>query len=323
VIASLVALLMASAPEARPCTRANAVPADVRQIAAEPERWRGRCVRLEGYVAHNLFVADIAGGYSAQATNRADRRNDGWLGLYFQSRRDYRFAPRRGTVVGVVDDCASNYARGVAEAAPDTLVMPSGYCHYRGGLILIPASFHSSGRARFERQMGDEARRRFGPVPAEVRALARTFLEKVRTGDAAALRAFVGLWSEVEPEDGTWAAAFTDYLLGRNGSPIAALRDLPQPQIAFFQESLSRAEVEEGETGDWHICFCKTADCAAVWPISAADATAEPRRPYVCLRAFDSRNGGNPADALGLVRRGGVREPARTAFRRQSESFRR
>lgn len=308
------------------CTWQDAVPADVRQMAAEPERWRGRCVRLQGYVAHNLFVADIAGGYSSQATNRADRPNDGWLGLYFRSRRDYRFAPRRGTVVGVVDDCASNYARGAARAAPDTLVMATGYCHYRGGLILIPASFRSQGRARFERQMGDEARRRFGdlrteseagPAPSEVRALGRTFLEKVRMGDAAALRAFVGLWSEAEtPEDAAWSAAFTDYLLGRNGSPIAALRDLPQPQVAFFQESLGRVEVEEGESGDWHICFCKTADCSAVWPISAADATAEPRRPYLCLRAFDGQHGSNPPDSLGLVRRGGVREPARTAFRR-------
>jgi hypothetical protein len=329
VIGELAFLLLAAAQPgaAESCTWENAVRADVRAMAVAPQPWIGRCVRLEGLVTSNVYFADVAGAYAASATNERDRANDGWLGLYLPRNRDYSRRPVRAELIGTIDTCEASHARRSAQAGPDGLVMMFGYCHYRGGLILRGSGFRPGSPARFVRQMGDANRRAFGdleteaeagPAPREVRELGERFLRGLRTRDAAALLDFVGLWSEYEhPERPRWRARFGAWLTGDRGSPLAALRDGPErPQTAFFREMIHRDEREDGETGDWHICYCKTADCSATWPISADDATAEPVRPYVCLRAFDEDHGNSAPDRLAVVRRGRLREPPETAFRR-------
>jgi hypothetical protein len=304
-------------------------------IAVVPEAWMGRCVRLEGFVRFNLYFADVAGAYAASSTNDDDRRNDGWLGLYHSPGERLRDRLERSSVIGRVDDCAAGYERAVAEADPDVIIMPTGYCHYRGGLVLVHARTRSRGRAVFERQMGERARLTYGdleteaeagPVPAEVRTLGDRFLAALRGRDVGALRSFVGLWSEHEHWNrARWARVFSRWLMGYDGSPLAALRDGPaSPQTAYFRERILSVEKEEGASGDWHVCYCKTADCTNLWPISARDATAESSRPYLCLIAFNDRlSSRGPADRLAVVRSGGIREPSQTAFRRQRDSIRR
>ncbi|HYG31017.1 MAG TPA: hypothetical protein VD887_12495 [Allosphingosinicella sp.] len=332
MIAVLTSLLLAavqSQPPETDCTARVAVRADIRHMAREPERWLGRCVRLDGYVDYNRFYSDVGGYYRYFATNYDDTRNFGWMGLYPVRRYGFRGPMRRGSVFGIVHDCETDHARAQARS-PDSIVMMTGFCHYRYGLVLRRVWFRPEARADFERQMGEEPRRGFGdlestseagPLPAEVRILFDRFLAAVRAGDEETLRGLAVLRYGDEPDERTRAATQRAFLLGEDGSPFASLRAAREtPPVAFFRERRSRhAPPAEG----WHACFCKTEDCSGLWPISAEDASADPIRPYVCVRAFgyDYRR---PPDRISIVPQSGYPlEPRRTAFRRRPESSRR
>jgi len=317
----LAAALALSSPAAEPaCTLGTAIPASVREMRRAPEHWLGRCVRLEGYVRWNTFYADVAGAYAASATDREDRINDGWLGLYPGRGIPLSRDLRRGTVYGLLHDCARDYQAATAGADPDTWVMSIGYCHYQGGLVLLPAAFRVAGPARFERQMGEAARIRFGdltpagpdrPVPEAVDRLVDRFLAMIRAGDGEGLRRLAHPWSEPEPDTRAGNHAFTAWLLGEGESPMRALRAAIVPQRAWFQEAAPRAAAARGETGDWHACFCRDPDCAGRWPIGAIDALAAPSRPYLCVRAYRADMGRGAPDRIGIDRMdAGFAEPA-------------
>jgi hypothetical protein len=153
VIAALASLLLAAAqpqPQGAACTTADAMPTDVRQMAREPERWLGRCVRLEGYIDYNRFYSDVAGFYRYYASNYDDMRNDGWLGLYPPRRYGFSGPMRRGTVVGLVHDCEADRLR-AEDRAPNSIIMMTGFCHYRYGLVLRRVSLRAQAAADFRR----------------------------------------------------------------------------------------------------------------------------------------------------------------------------
>ena len=325
MIAALAPLLLATAqtqPQEQVCTARNAIPADVRRMAREPERWLGRCARLEGYVSYNRFYSDVAGYYRYVSSDYADHRNDGWLGLYPRRRYGFRGPMQRGSVVGIVHDCETDRARAEAER-PDSIIMMTGFCHYRYGLVLNPASFRSEGPAEFERQMGEQARRSFGdlqteaeagPVPREVAALAERFATAVLARDERILSGLVELlnWDE-RPEQAS-ASARRSYLLGEGDSPLADLRS--SSQRIFFREPPPSHGAEEEPFRGWYACFCRTADCTAFWPISTVDATAAPERPYWCISIYGGDYRIAP-DRVGIQRGPAYPlEPAATAFRR-------
>lgn len=332
MIAALTSLLLAAAqPQHREtaCTARTAIPADVRQMAQEPERWLGRCVRVDGYVDYNRFYSDVVGFYRYFAADYEDTRNLGWLGLYPARRYGIQGPMRRGSVIGVVHDCETDHARAQARS-PDSIVMMTGFCHYRYGLVLRRVSFRPEARADFERQTGDEQRRSFGdletiaetgPLPAEVGVLFDRFVAAVRAGDEETLRALAILRDGDEQDERRRAVSERTFLLGEDGSSLASLRVAPVPPPATFfrQRSHRRSQYP----GSWHACFCRIRDCTSLWPISAQDASADPVRPYVCVQAFgyDYRR---PPDRISIVRQSGYPlEPPRTAFRRRPESSRR
>ena len=332
MIATLTSLLLAavqSQPPERACTARTAIPADVRRMAQEPERWLGRCVRVDGYVDYNRFYSDVVGFYRYFATDHQDTRNAGWLGLYPPRRYGFRGPMRRGSVIGVVHDCDTDHARARARS-PDSIVMMTGFCHYRSGLVLRRVSIRPGARADFERQTGDERRRNFGdlettgeagPVPAEVRGLLDRFLAAVRAGDEETLRRLAVLRDGDEQDELARAAADRAFLLGEGSSSLAWLRVAPVPLPVLFFRQRSRRPVQG--SGSWHACFCRIEDCTGLWPISADDASADPVRPYVCVQAFgyDYRR---PPDRIGIVRQSSYPlEPRRAAFRRRPESSRR
>jgi hypothetical protein len=332
VIATLASLLLAavqSQPQETACTARVAVPADVRQMAREPERWLGRCVRLDGYVDYNRFYSDVVGFYRYFATDYQDTRNLGWLGLYPARRYGFQGPMRRGSVFGIVHDCETDHARAQARSL-DSIVMMTGFCHYRAGLVLRRVSFRPEARADFERQMGEAERRDFGDLettseaglpPAEVRVLFDRFLAAVRAGDEETLRRLAALRDGDEQDAPRRAAADRAFLLGEDGSPLASLRGAPvPPPVVFFRQ---RSHRPPQGSGSWHACFCRIEDCTGLWPISAEDATADPVRPYVCVQAFGYDYRQAP-DRIGIVRQSGYPlEPRRTAFRRRPESSRR
>lgn len=334
MIAPFLAFLAAAnspAPEAT-CSFANAVPADVRQMAAEPGRWLQRCVRLEGYVDYNRFYSDVGGYYSYLASNYGERRNDGWLGLYPRRRYGFGGPMRRGSVVGIVHDCETDRARAEAEA-PDTLVMMTGFCHYRYGLVLMPAAFRRGPEAEFTRQLGEEARRRFGDLqteseagaaPPEVRALASRFVAAVATGNEPVLNELVSFSREGEETAARRAAARRAFLLGGGTSHLSVLRRASgAPQSAFFRQRTS-ASVGEYPYRGWHACYCRTADCTGLWPISHFDATADSSRPYLCINMFNENDPRLAPGSIAITRGAPYPiEPESSAFRRHSDSSRR
>ena len=316
LLATLLAIASASAPAS--CTLNRAVPASVREVARDPERWLDRCIRLEGYVRWNRYYADVAGAYSAHATDAADRMNDGWLGLYLPGQLTADL--RRGTVWGVLQDCHRNYERAAAEAGPNTLVMMLGYCHYTSGLNLQRGGFRPSGAAAFERQTGAVARALFGDLieataehgpPPEMVELADRFLDALRRGEEAALAELVGPWSEVL-EDEASEDAFNAFIRGEGPSPIADLRGTQQPQRRYFREKTPSSDAEFGYAERWHVCFCRLGDCTGRWPISAWDSATLAHRPYVCLRGINEQSLEQAPNRLALDRAdNGLLEPHR------------
>jgi hypothetical protein len=321
----MLELLLAAALQAAPapapaCDARGAVAADVREMARNPDAWLGRCVRIEGYVLGRTFFSDVNGFYAAKANNRQDRRNDGWLGLYFDGWHEPAWSRlRRATATGILRDCGRDHARAAAEAGPDAIVMSTGYCHYEGGLNLGPARVVPRGNAVFTRRTGARARERVGdliegrPPPAALVALADRFLAALRARDIAALRGLAGLWSEQEPATPAARQALDSFLLGEGGSPLAALAaGTGTPQRAYFLERLNRGDEGTAARPTWHVCFCKGADCRGRWPISSLDSTAVPERPYVCLIAYNGEDApGDPATRLAIERAAsGLAEPA-------------
>jgi hypothetical protein len=297
-------------------------------MAREPQRWLGRCVRLEGYVSYNHFYSDVAGFYRYFASDYQDHRNDGWLGLYPRRRYGFRGPLQRGAVVGVVHDCETDRDRAEAER-PDSIVMMLGFCHYRYGLVLNPASYRPAEPVEFERQMGEVARRSFGDllsesesgeVPPEVAALAERFAAAILARDAAALSTLVEFHDRDERPDEERAAWQRSFLIGEGNSPLGDLR--ASSQRAIFRERRP-ARSEEDPFRGWHVCFCRSADCTGIWPIGRVDATASPEHPYWCASMYN-RDYRLPPATIGISARPAYPlEPARTAFRRPSESSRR
>ena len=158
----LAALLAAATPEA--CTLRNAQPATVREIAAAPDKWFDRCVRLEGFTMGRIFYQDAAGTYRYRASDEEDRPNDGWIGLYVRQGRANRRRALRASVAGIVSSCARDYAKAKARAGPDELVMPIGYCHYDGGLVLGEAVLRHGAKVSLRRLTGSKARLAVGDL---------------------------------------------------------------------------------------------------------------------------------------------------------------
>jgi hypothetical protein len=304
-----------AAPDAAPCELHSAERVATRTVSSAPEHWLDRCVALEGYVDGRIFYEDVAGYYRRHANDYEDRLNDGWLGLYFPSTGHPTGGLRRGTVVGRLSSCERDYEQAVAEAAPDAIVMMTGYCHHHGGLVLTGASFQDAGAASFERQTGEAARSAFGdldpiePTP-QLKQLASGFLAALLAGDPAKLRSLVGPWDFNEPETEEAIGAFDALLGGGAGSPLREIKAVQRPQVAYFKSRSSRADRELPDLPTWLVCFCRGEDCTRSWPVAEFDGRVGEALPYVCLR-IDHRDAdrSQPLSLSVATRNYGLTEP--------------
>lgn len=302
----LTALLAASLSAAPPaCTLRSAEPATVRELAAAPEKWLGRCVRLEGFTTGYTFYQDVAGTYRYDASDRDRRPNDGWLGLYFRQGRDHRRGMRRATVAGIVHDCERDYESAAATAGPNEIIMPVGYCHYRGGLILLDATVRHGDLFAPFRATGERARLDYGDLrtvdeagspPEPVVRLVRLFAAAVRSGDSGRAAALAQSYNRNVGEDPASRARWHDFLIG--GGPFAFLRKSRREEAVWFHTRLSLYDVKYREPGTWFACFCATSDCERSWPISARDAAADADPAYSCVRVY--RQPGETTWQLGI-----------------------
>ncbi|MET1110349.1 MAG: hypothetical protein ABWX67_02360 [Allosphingosinicella sp.] len=311
----LAALLAAAAPQT--CTLEEAQPATVREMAAAPDKWFDRCVRLEGFTTGNTFYQDIAATYRYGASDEEDRPNDGWLGLYFREDGGEPRRPTRVSVAGRVHDCARDYEAAAAQSNPGELIMSVGYCHYRGGLVLLDVVVRYGKAAAMPRATGEKARLAFGDLmtsteagapPSEALRPLRRFVAAVRTGDAAAAAGLADGYNRTIRKDPNSLALWRSFLT--TDGPFAFLRTAPGLEPAFFRNRQSREDVENGSTPDWFACFCATADCAAVWPISVKDAAADADQAYACVRLYRDFTGHKPwAIGIDTRKHRGFNEP--------------
>jgi hypothetical protein len=339
VIAALATLLLSALQPSGPaeaCTPQRAERTSVAAVARSPGRYIGRCVTVSGPTTgttmftgvEGLYLAHRGPGGHASGPPASLHR----VGLYSRNgeiRSRFSRSPAVLTVTGTVDSCARMQARAEAESTSrPPLVMLGGFCHSVEGPVIHVVSYRANPSVRLERLAGERARRRFGtyrrPPPAwphlpALRAFADEFLAGLRSGDRAALSA-LHADSPGEPIDTALVASLLD-----DRSVWAEIRRSPSPQTAIFvptaPQSYAFAPPDPYPQG--LICFCRTADCAQTWPIAWGDADNDPSRPYACTFVA-------PADWLArgarlnmTMRRQGLDEPARTAFRRLSESSRR
>jgi len=303
----VAALLAAAAPAAAACDLRHAEPTTARTVGAHPDAWIGRCVRLEGLTVGRTFYDDIGGMYRATATDRDDRLNEGWLGMYFEEARADIKTPLRATVAGIVHDCERDDEAAQAAAGPDVLVMMVGYCHYHPGLVLLNAVTARRQPVRLVRQIGDKARRDYGglltvaeagPAPEGVPVLVGAFAKAFAANDLAALDRLVDSYDTNRPEGEKALVRWRASLFGDKGA-FRNLRAAGLKDLTFLKAREAKGESGWVSDPTWFACFCTASGCRGRWPISASDTQAEAKRPYMCLRVYHEPTEERPL-ALGL-----------------------
>jgi hypothetical protein len=300
----LAALLAAATPQS--CTLENARPATVREIAAKPGKWLGRCVRIQGYSEGHVLYQDVAGSYRHDASDKEDRRNDGWLGLEFREKRSYRRPPFKAQVVGRVHDCRADHAAAEARTRPGRIVIAYGsrYCHDHGGLLLRDATIRHGEPAALPRQTGERARLEFGDLltvqeagapPEEPVGLLHRFVAAVRSGDAAAAAALAGSYNRQVRESVAGAAEWRSFIASEG--PLAFLRSGPVREPTYFRARMSRHDLLQDDTPHWFACFCATPDCKGKWPVGVKDAAVDADPSYSCVRLY---RGSTPAKSWAI-----------------------
>jgi hypothetical protein len=278
------------------CTRQNSQEASVPQIAADPEKYVGHCVAIEG-VMQRMFLFESVDGVYLQPPDPINPASGGFrLGMdnisrYFSER--YRHV----SVLGRVQDCES--VRAAVAAAESGFAMVSGYCHYFNGPYLYAKSVQFRSGRPFERRMGAFNRKDYGdlePAPgdwphrARVEALASEFLRALRSKDRERLAGIhfrdVGLeWKDEEAE-------LLRFLLRSGSSPFASIRtsQAPPQQIIMVERYRLYPTQEESlspdEVADYGaiVCFCREESCTGRWPMATFDADNIPARPYACTQ---------------------------------------
>ncbi|HEY0012345.1 MAG TPA: hypothetical protein VGB79_05775 [Allosphingosinicella sp.] len=112
---------------ARPerCNLALATRTSLRALIAEPQRWEGKCVAVDGYWRHRALFAtarDARRRY-AQSSERSSGRRVGIYGTQALL-ASAPGTPAAYTAIGIAGQCDT-----LAEGA----MMVMGYCHYTGG----------------------------------------------------------------------------------------------------------------------------------------------------------------------------------------------
>jgi hypothetical protein len=315
----LASLLVAGTPaSAGDCSARNSMRATVPEIAANAEKFAGKCVAIDG-VTQGIYLFETIDGVYLQPPDRLNPASSGFrLGLdHFSPGLNGEY--RHVSILGRVQDCETirDLVQGAAEEGEVAWV--SGYCHYFNGPYLYVNRFQLRSGRPFERRMGHPEREDYGdlvPAPADwphranVEALAGEFLRALRTSDREKLLWIhfreVGLeWEDDERE-------LTHFLLKSRKSPFAAVRTsaTASPEQIIL---IGRADLrEESSSYASTICFCREATCAGRWPIATFDADNVPSRPYACTEVGPYLDNHREVPHFTtMIGKGGLAEPGR------------
>jgi hypothetical protein len=325
MIGFLAGLLLLAQPTSAPppaCTAAESIETSVTEIAGDPDRFLDRCVTVTGAMAGISLYSGREGMYLSHRFgpdgNYVPEARVHRIGIDRQDLRALGLAyPQRTTVTGRVDTCERRYAR--IEAAGGMPLL-GGYCHYhRGPTIVVDA--YSVTEQRYERMTGEAARARFGdlafmpqnwPTRRAAEAVIAEFLAALRDGDRAKLADL----HEFVDEENRHRQGVLFSMLEDPHSVFAGLRREVPLQTAYFvlaaEDGTLFGRDYEGPSAT--VCFCRTADCTGLWPISLNDANNAPDRPYACTK-IESRDyrPGRPVLTT-FIAGGWLTEPVATAM---------
>lgn len=308
----------------RPCTAAAAVPVTIQQIMADREAWHLRCVRLTAMSDGLLLYTGVEGYYRSSSHRPSDGSHDRWIGL-----DNSRLLPRipgdrfsEVTIVGRVQECETMRAIADQALGPGEIGWVSGYCHTATGPVIWLTAVSRVRALEAVRHTGDWAREAYGdldfapenwPHRRLVEARAEAFLRALRSGDRSAFAELHGGGRNRRNSEAAVQLAFAP------GSPFAETARNGAPQMAIFvgrHDAADRSHEREDFSAA-RICFCRTSECAGLWPISRSDADNRPERPYVCTALTANVTTGGSHQIFWTDRElRGLSEPASSTFRR-------
>ena len=285
-------------PPSTKCSAQNSERVTIPQISADPKKYEGHCVAVDGVMQWASLFENADGLYLQPRDTLNPASNGLRIGLDNVSRH-FSERYRHVSILGRVQDCETVRSCVQASAADGELVMVSGYCHYFDGPYVFVHGLELRRGPAFERRMGGYGRDGYGdlePAPEDwphrttVDALASEFLRALRSNDRERLAGLhfrdVGLdWKEDE-------TALLHFLLSARDSPFANIRTSqtsPQ-QVVLIERQRLRQSQEDSATGNEPsdytatVCFCRERNCSGRWPIATFDADNIAARPYACTR---------------------------------------
>ncbi len=285
----------AAAQESPICSMDTAEAATVAAIAAEPERYRGRCVRVDGIRDGTHFYHNITAVYTRERLYGDPASSGGTIGIDSRNRG----APAQWVrVVGWVDDCSARQQRLQTAAPANEIIMLSGYCHYFPGPVLSVVDeqvLNTAPPVRLVRGWADPAPGHLAPMadgPAQGRFAAMgarifaLFESEDRAALVAALLPNAGGTQRTDAE----ATELADYLLSIT-SPLQAMRgqDLLVEVLGWREPLWADADWRAERTANPGpptaiVCLAGSPRDAGFMPLSERDAHMLPGRPYGCMR---------------------------------------
>lgn len=286
---TLSALLLAPPADVPVCTLRNSAATTVETIAANPERWLDRCVRLSGIAGALDLHSSLDSLYRSTRFGEDGnyvpanlKRRIGIDSVELRAHPLLRREARRIEAIGRVDSCERRVQRIRAQGGIPFL---GGYCHYESGPTVVVASYKIVS-SQYRRLTGEAQRRRVGNLvepPGDwewrsaLEAVARDFAAAVRAADRDRLAALLSYGEGLEEqriESIFQSPAYRPMREGRVG------------ETRIFTHTIGgRFRPSDNGHVFAHICYCRTPDCAGRWPIASRDADAGPDRPYVCISA--------------------------------------
>ncbi len=231
------------------CTASVATRASVVQVAQQPDRFMGKCVRIDAVMNGLFLYENVDGLYLSDREGLNPSSNGARLGL--DDQRPGRLADRgyrRANVVGRVQDCDTVRSAVHASVGQNEIVMVTGYCHYFYGAYLWVEQARDEGPATFVRRLPGAARDGYGNLqsaPADwlyrsmVEAAGHDFLAALRAGDETTL-ATLHYGSEVEYAKDDLPSLLR-FLLRDRTSPFAAIRaskSAPQTVVLIDRDGI-------------------------------------------------------------------------------------
>jgi hypothetical protein len=280
------------------CTRDNSEEVSVRNVLREPERFKGKCIRVFGLLGGRGIFADVAAYYAEASSLERNQEiavySDTDIPDLWTARSFVEAIGEATTCEAIWDESEANANKKTAEAkangsGSEFIAFVAGNCHYHGGPALIVSRLDRHPDiavrltdARSRSRFGDLKRLRTdAPRYQEIRQAAEPWFESIRTHNEAAL------FSQMK-----YSQDYRDELLSPASSPLAKLVGSSKPH-AFAYFDVMNGFYDDPQWRRTVACICIESDCERTWPLTEQDGYSNKLWPYFCIE-WSRANGLNP-----------------------------